>query len=572
MRRNKTASTQPRAVSHLLAGCVRPVIRHNLWLTAGMAAAIASSTALSVLPPLILEQIVNRLTGSRSVSLALALGYFGAIVLSDVCESLQNASITIFGQKLTHGIRSVLCAKLDRLPADYFITHESGLTASVFTNDGDAIDVLYSDGIVSLVADCFRLIAVIAVVFTRSKGLALLLAAAAPLLFLFTRRCQKRMNRAQLDNRRAIARVSNHVPETLRCIRMIHVFGAERYMENTYDGTIQDSYRAVNRTNIIDSIYSPVILLTQAAVIAVMMIFAARGGASAAFFGVSVGSAVAMIAYVNNIFTPLGNIGMEITNIQAAAAAITHIEEFLAEPEMDPVPSAEMHPGAGASDSGAPGTDSDTEIALDRVTFGYSAARPVLKDLSFTVHRGENVTLAGRTGAGKSTIFRLLTGLYAPQEGTIRIGGKDPRAVQPGERRALYGCVEQQFAPVAGTVRDQITLFDPSFSEAQVQEALRLTGLSDTVRSLPQGLDTPMASCAFSMGQLQLLSIARAVVSDPKILLLDEITANLDSSTEARVIEALRASARGRTVLSISHRLSSAIGDTKIIEITPISA
>ncbi|MGI6107170.1 MAG: ABC transporter ATP-binding protein [Lachnospiraceae bacterium] len=541
--------------SSLLRKHIGAVVAGNIPLLVLMILSIAASVGASLIPPLILEKIVSRLTGGLDISFPLALSYFLFIVLSDVWTSLQNSAITIFGQKLTHGIRSALCAKLSRLPADYFHTHSAGATASIFTNDGDAIDVLYSDGIVSMFADCFRLIAVVAVIFTRSAGLGILIAVLTPLLYLFTRFCQKHMRQAQLDNRRAIAKVNSHVPETLRCIRMIRSFHAEKHMEDTYNGYISDSYDAVNRTNIIDSIYSPVILVTQAAVIAVMMIFAARGGSSAAFFGVSVGSAVAMIAYVNSIFTPLGNIGMEIQNIQAAAAAVEHIEEFLNEPEWQP-----------KTDS--PDTPS-SEIVFDHVTFGYRADWDVLNDLSFRIDQGESVVFAGRTGAGKSTIFRLLTGQYEPRKGTIGLMGQNPCAVKPEEKRELYGYVEQSFQTVPGTVRDQITLYDSSCSDEEIQKAVRMAGLTETVEALPKGLDTPMDAGTFSKGQLQLLAIARAVVKNPKILLLDEITASLDSETEARVIAALRNSSEGRTVVSISHRLSSAIGSSRLIEIRP---
>ena len=512
---------------------------------------IAGSVITSLIPPLVLEKAVNRLSNHQPVSFLLALSYFLFIVLADMLESLQNACITIFGQKMTHSIRSALCNKLSHLPAQYFHTHKAGEIESVFTNDGDTIDVLYSDGIVSMIADCFKLIAILIVIFTRSIGLGLLLAAVTPFLYLFTRWCQKKMNNAQLKNRRAIARVNSHVPETIRCIRMIHGFHAQKYMEDTYDAYIQESYQATDQGNIIDSIYSPVILITQAAVTAVMMIFAARGHTFRAFFGLSVGSAVAMIAYVGKIFSPLENIGMEIQNIQAASAAIQHIRAFLQEPEWNPSKTEPVH---------------DDAIHFDHVTFGYEPSEPVLRNLSFAIQSGENVTFAGRTGAGKSTIFRLLTGLYAPDQGNISLAGHCPVGLTPQERRKIYGLVTQQFNAVPGTVRDQITLYN-AYTEEEIEEALTLSDLKDVIASLPQGLDTPMNEKLFSKGQLQLLAIARTVVSHPSILLLDEVTASLDAETEARVINALRASSKGRTVISISHRLSQSIGTTRIIEI-----
>lgn len=510
---------------------------------------IGCSVFTSLLPPLVLERIVNRLGNQRSISFLLALSYFLCIVLADIFESLQNACITIFGQKMTHAIRSALCQKLSRLSPQYFHAHKAGEIESIFTNDGDAIDVLYSDGIVSMIADCFKLIAIFIVIFTRSKGLGLLLLVITPFLYFFTRWAQKKMNKAQLANRKAIARVNSQVPETIRCMRMIHGFHAEKYMENTYDKYIQESYQAIDQGNIIDSIYSPVILITQAIVTAIMMIFAASGYRF--LFGLSVGSAVAMIAYVANIFSPLENIGMEIQNMQAASAAIHHIQTFLNEPD--------WHPEVNT-------TIKNNDICFDHVTFGYDPEKPVFQNLSFTIHPGEHVTFVGRTGAGKSTIFRLLTGLYNPDAGHISLAGYCPVALKPEERRNVFGLVEQDFTSVPGTVRDQITLY-ASYKDEEINKALLLLGFEQTIENLPHGLDTPMDEDLFSKGQLQLLAIARAIVSNPSILLLDEITANLDAQIEDRILSALRASSKGRTVLSISHRLSQSIGPTRIIEI-----
>lgn len=204
---------------------------------------------------------------------------------------------------------------------------------------------------------------------------------------------------------------------------------------------------------------------------------------------------------------------------------------------------------------------------LRDVTFGYDEQETVLRHLSFQVTEGEQVTLTGRTGAGKSTVFKLLLGLYAPQKGTVLLQGVLASEIPPAERRKLFGCVEQSFHRVPGTVRDQITLYDPAVTEEQVQTAVRLAGLDEAVGSLEQGLDTPCTPGIFSQGQWQLLSIARAVAADPKLLLLDEITANLDAETEHAVLLALRRASSNRTVISISHRTGADMG--RLIPVGP---
>lgn len=517
---------------------------------------VVLSVTTSLLPPLVLERAVDSLTEGRGIPWQLALLYISLIALSDFFEAAQNGAITIFGQKVTHGLRSTLCAKLDRLPAGYFTSHPSGQITSVFVNDADTIDTLYSDGVVGMLADACKLVGILGILWSRSRGLFGLLCLVLPLLFVLTRHFQKGTLAAQRENRRAIGRVNNHVPETIHNIRTIHSLGKEAYMEDRYDSLITDSFRAVNKANVFDGIYSPIILVTQALVVAVMMTGAAQGTAWQALFGVSVGSAVAAIAYVGKIFAPLESIGMEIQSIQSAMAGIQHIGEFLAEPEETlQTASAPVAETAGAA------------VAFTHVTFGYEPEHPILRDLSFTLKHGEQAIFMGPSGSGKSTIFKLLLGLYAPERGQVTLEGRQAGTIPEREKRALYGCVEQEFSPVPGTVADQVTLFDATITPEQVERALELVQLKETVDQLSQGLKTPMQDGLFSQGELQLLSIARAIVKDPKLLLLDEITANLDSRTEERILQALERAGRGRTVLSISHRFSRALAGQRIIEI-----
>lgn len=203
---------------------------------------------------------------------------------------------------------------------------------------------------------------------------------------------------------------------------------------------------------------------------------------------------------------------------------------------------------------------------VENVWFRYTQDRWVLQDISLHIAAGEHVLLLGPSGSGKSTLFALLMGLYRPQQGRVTLCGCNPADLSGETRRQVYGCVEQAFQPVLGTIRDQVTLCDGSIRDGAVWKALELADLKDTVAALPGGLDTGMQESLFSQGQLQLLSIARAVVKDPKVLLLDEMAANLDSGTEQQVLEALKRAAAGRTVVSISHRYSKFMeGERKVL-------
>ena len=265
---------------------VLDTVRRQPLLCTVLVLAVAGAVAASLLPPLVLGRVVDRLTTRQAVPFALALGYFGLLALSGGLDSLRESLLTVFGQKMTHALRSAMCAKLDKLPAEAFVNQESGAAVSRFVGDVDTVEELFTSGIISMFADACRLCGILAVIFAENRGLALILLVVLPLLYLFTRVVQKRMLKAQLQNRAAVARASAHVPETLRCIRTIHTLRRENYMEKAYDEALDDSFAAVEKTNFYDACYSPVILIMNAAVVALVMLLSAAGSPEVrAFFG-----------------------------------------------------------------------------------------------------------------------------------------------------------------------------------------------------------------------------------------------------------------------------------------------
>ena len=526
-------------------------IRERKLLSLGVVCAVCGAVAAALFPPLILGKIIDALTAGQSVSFAMALSYFALLALAGAMESLRESGLTLFGQKITHALRSRLMAKLTRLSADSLNRQEPGALVSRFVGDVDTVENLFTGGVVSMFADACRIVSILAVIWFQNRGLALILAALLPFLFGFTRRVQKRMLAAQLEHRRAVSRASGYVPETLSNIRTIHALGKEKYMERRYDEAIEAGYRAMEKTNFYDAIYSPVILIVNAVVVAAVMLLSASGSpAVLTLFGMSAGTAVAVMNYISQIFAPIESLGMEIQTIQSAVAGVRRINEFLAQDEPAPVKETR---------AAIEGAERPAQVELRNVTFGYDE-HVVLNHLSFQVHSGEQVTLSGRTGAGKSTVFKLLMGLYQPQQGEVRINGVPAAEISEGERRGLFGYVEQTFHRVPGTVKDQIALFDERISMDDVRRAAALAGLSDVIERMPDGYDTVCTPELFSQGQWQLLSIARAAAANPKILLLDEITANLDAETENTVLQALKRVSEDRTVISISHRVTANTG------------
>lgn len=525
---------------------------HRL-LSVGTLLCAAASVLASLLPPLLLARVIDGLTGGIPLTFAAALLYFGSLALEGVLTSAQETLLEILGQKMTHALRAAMSRKLARLPAATLSAQNPGELAARFSGDVDTVEALFTSGVISMAADACRILSILAVIAVKNAGLALILLPVLPLLAASTRHVQRRTLAAQMENRRAVAAISAQVPEALHNIRTIRALGLEDYMSARYDRRIGESYAAVEKTNFYDAVYSPVVLTLNAAVAGIVMLLSASGDTRVlTLFGMSVGTSVAVINYISRIFAPIESLGMEIQTIQSAMAGVKRINAFLAQPER----------AAQAAESAAvPRGD----VAVDHVTFGYGG-RTVLSDLSFTVKAGEQATLVGRTGAGKSTVFKLLLGLYRPEKGTVTIGGVDVSQITDRQRRSCIGCVEQHFARVPGTVLDQITLGDPRITRDMARKAARLARLDAAICAFPDGYDTRCTDGMFSQGEWQLLSIARAAAADPAVLLLDEITANLDAQTEARVLEALRRASAGRTVISISHRIYEQLGG-RMIEI-----
>ena len=535
---------------HGVFAAVRMAAASHRLLTVGTVLCVAASVAASLLPPLLLARVIDRLTVGLPLSFLAVLLYFGSLALEGVLTSAQESLLVLFGQRMTHALRSEMSRKLSRLPAGTLAEQNPGEVAARFSGDVDTVEALFTSGIISMAADACRIVSIMGVIAVKNTGLALILLLVLPLFAVFTRYVQKRMLAAQLDNRRAVAAVSGQVPETLHNIRTIRALGMEDYMERRYDRCIGDSYAAMERTNFYDAVYSPVVLLLNAVVVGIVMLLSASGNAQLlTLFGMSVGTSVAVINYISRIFAPIESLGMEIQTIQSAMAGVRRIDAFLDQPERT-IPPARREAARG-----------DVEFA--HVTFGYGE-RYVLKDFSMTVKQGEQVTLVGRTGAGKSTVFKLLLGLYQPEAGTVTIGGVKVGDITDRERRTCIGCVEQHFSRVPGTVLEQITLGDPQITREMARDAAALAGIDAAIRALPEGYDTVCTEGIFSQGEWQLLSIARAAAADPAVLLLDEITANLDAETEAHVLAALRRASAGRTVLSVSHRVYENLGGRTI--------
>lgn len=535
--------------SHLMK-VVKNTIKHNYVLVLVLIISIITTLVLTLIPPLILEKGINTLVRHQAFPFHLIVIYFVVLVLGGLSETLRETSITLFGEKVLHELRSEMSRKLNRIKSSYLIDHDAGEITTYFVGDVDTIETLFNEGIISMAIDVCTVLSIIVVIFTKSIGLGLLLCIATPLLMIYTRHVQKKMLKSQIENRKAVAKASDIIPETIKNACTIHNLDGEEYMKSRYDSLIHKSHQEIEKSNYYDSIYSPIVIVFSAVIIALMMVLSTANSSMQALFSMSVGTAAALIAYVNKVFTPLESIGMEIQNIQTSFAGIAQINDFLNEEE------------SKQTQTNKEFNFTDNAINIDDISFSYNPSKKILEDYSLQVKTNDNVTITGRTGAGKSTLFKLILGLYSCDKGQIKIYGVRATDILEKDKRKIFGCVEQSFKPTLGTLKDQITLNDPSITDEEVKKALETVGLNEI-----QDLDQPFDAKVLSEGQLQLLSIARAIVKNPRILLLDEMTANLDALTEQQIMQAINKAGENRTVLSISHRTYS-LGNTRVVTLS----
>ncbi len=534
-------------------------MKKNISIVLLLIFAILGVVVASLIPPQILKYVIdhNLVPKNEDKLLTLAIAYILVLLFIGIFDFIKEAVLTVLGQKITKEIRLEMIEKLKKINAIFFSSNESGTVVSRFIHDVEAINSLFTNGIVGMMIDCLKIIGIIASIWMFSPKLGMVTFILLPFIYVITRLFQKRMLKAQIKNRILVGKVNNHISESLKNVQMIKSYSKESYMENNYIKYLRENYKTVEKVNFYDSVFPPIIQLTRAIVIGFIVILSSK---QLNYLGISLGMVAASIDLMSNLFSPIESLGMELQNIQQAISGIHRVNDFYNEPE-DDNKNNELK-----SDDIISSRD-HVKISFHDMSFQYEEGPAILQNISLHLNSQEKVTFVGRTGVGKSTLFRLIMGLLKPSKGSITINGIDVYKIPNTEKRKIFGYVEQNFHIVKGSVADQISLQDKSIIKEQIEKALDFVGLLDYVVSLENGIDTQVnIDAPFSQGQKQLLGIARAIVTNPPILLLDEITANLDSITEEKIVSVLQKASDGHTILSISHRLSSMlISDTIVI-------
>ncbi len=533
----------------LIGRSISQVFRKNWWLFALLAIAIAASISLQLIPAFLLRRIIdeNFSKGVLAGVWRLAVLYLLATAGANAVEFVKVVLTTILGQKILVRLRLLMAGRLAKLPMQYFVKTPTGEIMSRLTTDVDAINSLFSSGVVSMIADLFKIFGLLASLYLLAPQLLWLEAAVVPTVYLLANYFRKNILRAEKRVRACVAAIYTFIQEWLRGIRTVKAYGMEGGGEVKFQQPLREHLAAINAASFYDSWFPCVMQTLRAVIIAVALWLGAKNGTTLSL-ALSVGTLAAMVDLVGKLFAPLEALATEFQTIQQAMAGLERVREFANQPTED----------RRLTEQAA---DMSRGIEIEGVGFAYDDGPPVLKSISLTIARGEKAVLIGRSGAGKTTLMNIAAGLYACGKGSVRICGADPYTLPPAQRRRLIGIVPQMPQIFDGTVFENITLRDDAITKEQVTAAAKTVGLHEVILQLPQQYETVIGEGAagLSSGEVQLLSLARAIAADPVILLLDEPTSGLDTKTEQMLFAAIRQAGQGRTILSISHRVSGII-------------
>jgi ATP-binding cassette subfamily B protein len=541
-RRLKETGGRGRKLRGLLA-LLRPYRGRTILMFVALVAATAAALAPPPLAKLAIDEgiVPGDLAALDVIVVAFlvsALVYWGA-------SYVQTYLVGWIGQRVLQDLRIQVYEHLQRLDLGFYSRRQAGVIISRLTNDVQALDQLVTDGVITLFGSSLTLIGTVGILLWLDVELALLTFLVFPVLGLASLVFRIVSADAYRLTREKVALITAYLQETLSGIRVVRTFAQERHHERRFGELNADNYDANMKTVYLNGAYFPGVELLSALATAGILVY---GGLQAIQGDVTVGVLVAFVAALNSFFEPIQALSQLYTTYQSGMAALDKIFELLdTEPEVRDAPDAIALNGVRGA------------IAFDAVSFAYRAGdRLALDDVTLHVAPGETVALVGSTGAGKSTLAKLVARFYDPTAGTVRVDGHDLRTVQGRGLRAQMGIVPQEAFLFSGSVHDNIAFGRPDASDEDVQAAAQAVGADDFIAALPHGYDTEIGErgVQLSAGQRQLVAFARALVADPRILVLDEATSNVDIHTETRLEEGLRALLADRTAIVIAHRLS----------------
>jgi ATP-binding cassette subfamily B protein len=545
---------------------LKTLLRPHWWALLIGVALVAVETVTLQIGPQLTQRAIDKgmLAGNFGVVKMMAALYLLSIVLNGVASAVRVSWTGRLGQRLMKGLRVRVFSHIQRLSLDFFTDEKAGRIMTRMTSDVEALSDLLQDGIINLIVQAFTLIYVITVLFSMNVNLALVVTLViVPIMTLMTLWFRSRSEAGYNRVRERIADVMADLQESLSGIRIVAAYNRQRYNEVKHRNIVGDHQVANEGAAKVAAVYGPG---TEAVGTAAQAMVLLIGGRMVFKGTLQPGQLIAFVLYVSAFFAPIQQLVQLYNTYQSGQAAITKIRDLLdTDPSVPESPNAIELPAI------------EGEITFDDVEFGYVPGQPVLRDVDLTIAAGETFSLVGTTGAGKSTIAKLVTRFYDPTRGRVLVDGYDLRDVTLRSLRRQLGVVPQEPFLFGGSLRDNIAFAKPGATDDELMDACRAVGLDELVERLPGGLDAPVyeRGSSLSSGERQLLALARAFLASPRVLILDEATSSLDLRSEATIERALDNVLEGRTAIIIAHRLSTAmradriavVNDGRIVEL-----
>lgn len=515
------------------------------WLILAVGCMFAVST-VQIMTPWLLGYTIDNIIKAGNIRALnwIALIYLGMYCLRWVSSYWQTYSLSWAGQNIIYGLRKQLFDHLQKLSFKFYDNIEVGRVMSRVTNDVDSLNQLISSGLVNVLNDLFRLAFIIALMMQMHYKLALASFAILPFLIVLATAFRNRLRRAYFKVRRQIANVNTNLQESISGVRVSQSFTREETNIRKFDRTNQSNMQANLEAAQLNSAFGPLVEVVGAVGTCIVVWY---GGILYRQGAIEVGQVVAFVGLLGQFFMPIRDLAHIYNLLQSATVSINRIYEFLdEEPDVLDKPDAYTLPEVNG------------EVVFENVTFGYDAQEPVLHDVNLVAQPGQSIALVGPTGAGKSSTINLLCRFYDPQKGVIKVDGHDLRDVTAKSLRDNLGIVLQDTFLFYGTVKENIAYGRPKSSEEEIIAAAKAVNAHKFIMELPKGYDTQVNERGgrLSVGQRQLVSFARALLCDPRILILDEATSSVDAYTEVLIQQALEKLLKGRTAFVIAHRLS----------------